>query len=220
MRTARSVLFFCLTVLAGVLVVAAFLPGVARADTVSFSVQGQNFSFDTGDGRDGNVELRLKAGDGSKVEVVVNGSVAATLSPPSQTVYKNVMELDGRPLEQRSDLSYRLVNMEDIVPYLPATKSYSPSPSTSAVSTGNALYSYTSSANQDISKEWGPVGGLTVRRVRFKGYNYSYTSGSSTVYYYNYLYALVDGSWVLVAQRRQSYDEWITLPRGTTRVKT
>ncbi len=99
---------------------------VASAEMVSFTVGQSTHSFDTGNGADGDVEFRLRPGDPNVAEMIVNGVVKSTTTA-TEIIRKNIMELDGRPLDQRSDKVYRVFCMESITTHLPFNKTYSPS---------------------------------------------------------------------------------------------
>ncbi|MDI6813946.1 MAG: hypothetical protein QMD10_10450, partial [Desulfitobacteriaceae bacterium] len=100
--------------------------GVAFADTYTVNVLGESYTFDTGNGADGDVVLRLKPGNPSVAELLVNGTLKATTSSTT-TIKKNVLEKNGEPLNSRSDITVRVFNIEDIVQYLPVNKTYDPS---------------------------------------------------------------------------------------------
>ncbi|MBO8128268.1 MAG: hypothetical protein H0Z39_03590 [Peptococcaceae bacterium] len=185
---------------------------ISWADIVSVNVQGENITFDTGDGRDGNVILRQRAGDPDTVELVVNGSVVWSQRVTNkQVIYSREMELDGRPLSQRSNLYYQAVNLETIAPYLPSTRTYSSSLISTISSSG--LYISTGSHYFDQeSSPYSPPSGYILKRAHLRG---SSRSGD-----YQYLYAYVNGSWQEIRRKYGYTNEWINLPAGTTQIKT
>lgn len=82
------------------------------------------------------------------------------------------------------------------------------------VSTNSKLYLSTTSHNSSTtSREWtSPLGGY-ILRARFKG-------NSESGYDWGYLYAWNGSSWTQVARQSGSYDVWVTLPAGTTKIYT
>lgn len=123
MRSIKNVL---ITLIVFFITLCMGLGAPAFADTVQFTVGQEVYSFDTGTGADGDVVIRLKPGDPNTAEVVVNGQVKTTTTS-TEIIRKNIMELDGRALGLRSDISYKVFNIENITTYLPVNKTYSPS---------------------------------------------------------------------------------------------
>lgn len=99
---------------------------VAHAGSYTLNILDESYTFDTGNGADGDVVLRLKPGDPSRAELVVNG-VVKTTTTATATIKKNVLERNGEPLNQRSDVTVKVFNIENIVSHLPVNKAYSPS---------------------------------------------------------------------------------------------
>ncbi|MCL6558415.1 MAG: hypothetical protein K6U74_06360 [Firmicutes bacterium] len=104
----------------------------AFADPYTINVLGEIHSFDTGSGTDGDVVLRLKPGNPYYAELLVNGLVKATTSNTA-LIRKNILERNGEPLSSRSDIYVKVFNIEDIVQYLPANRTYDPSNDTPGV---------------------------------------------------------------------------------------
>jgi hypothetical protein len=137
------------------------------ADPVTVSVQEDTFNFDTGDGRDGDVEIRQKPGEPGIVELLINGTVVST-------------------------------SMAE----------------TTVVSTGGSQYLTTTLTYQDLySNAWTAGAGRVITQAHWCG-------NTRASYHHGYLYAWVDGAWQQVAQNNGTWDTWVTLPAGTTQVRT
>lgn len=82
------------------------------------------------------------------------------------------------------------------------------------VSTEGRLYlSTTYNKHNIVSGEWASPGNVQILRAHIKG-------NSESGYDYGYIYAYVNGSWRWINRYSGSYDTWINLPQGTTKIYT
>lgn len=82
------------------------------------------------------------------------------------------------------------------------------------VSTEGRLYlSTTYNKHNIVSGEWASPGNVQILRAHIKG-------NSESGYDYGHIYAYVNGSWRWINRYSGSYDTWINLPQGTTKIYT
>jgi hypothetical protein len=93
---------------------------VATGKKKSIVIDGTTYNYEVGNGADGDVEFRLNPNNSSQAQMLVNGQVVAT-SSNSYTIRGNIFQ------NYTSQMTVRYFDIEDIIQYLPACRTYSPS---------------------------------------------------------------------------------------------
>jgi len=157
------------------------IPAEAQAETTNITVLGETYTVNTGTGADGDVIIRQKSGDPTKIEVVVNGSVAKTITSFQEYIPQQFFEGNGGDVTTRTDtILVTPVRIQDIVSALPVNKTYSPSATEMGVGTfpnfnnftvssGVWLYSGTQSTN--LSSASSGCYGLASQSLQFRVLN-------------------------------------------------